>query len=809
MSFRESSRSNPEEAGQPSLRRVFTFHVSRITHHASVTFAAFLLFASPHALATAPQLSSITPTGGQRGTELEVSFNGDRLQDTEEIICYEPGIQILKLNSVTNKVVKAQVKLASDSRLGEYHLRLRSTTGLSELRTFFIGPFPVVTEAEPNNYPTNAQPVALNTTIAGVIASEDVDRFKVDAKKGQRLSAEVEGIRLGRSVFDARLTVLDTDGTILADADDTWLGTQDPFVSFVAPDDGSYFFQLRESTYGGNDNYHYRLHVGTFRRPTAVFPMGGKVGEELTLSYFSEPTGWFTNKLKLPDAPKEKLGAFAELDGQSAPTPNWIHVSTFPNVLELSPNQDRDHATATDLDPPLALNGIISKKGEEDWFRFHAQKGVPLELNVYARRLRSPLDPVVEIYDPKGQSVASDDDGAGADSVLKFTPAETTNYFMRVRDTLGNGGPDFVYRAEIVPVSARLDLKIPEVSRNDTQSRQFITVPRGNRFATLISAKRVNFGGELTFGLEGLPVGVTMLAEHMSANVDSMPLIFEAAADAPIACKLLDLTATGTNDGKTVVGKFRQEVELVQGAPNNANYYSTSVEKFCVAVTKEAPFKLRIVEPQVPLVQAGSMRLEIVADKSPGFDEPIEVKMLWNPPGISSQSEASIPKGATNVFYQLNAGGGAEVRAWKIVLLGHATVEGGEVYVSTQPAKLEVATPFVTGKIETLWTQPGKTSKLTVNLQQAKPFEGKATIRLAGLPDKVIAPEKEITKDDQEVVFDVSVDPKCSTASHKNLFCALDIKQNGQLIPHTIAPGGILRIVPPKKEEGKVAAAQK
>ena len=107
--------------------------------------------------ATAPYLGSITPTGGQRGTELEVSFTGDRLQDAEEIVCYEPGLQILKLNLVTNKVVKAQVKLAPNASLGEYHLRLRTATGLSELRTFFIGPFPVVEEIEPNNEPAKAQ----------------------------------------------------------------------------------------------------------------------------------------------------------------------------------------------------------------------------------------------------------------------------------------------------------------------------------------------------------------------------------------------------------------------------------------------------------------------------------------------------------------------------------------------------------------------------------------------------------------------------------------------------------------------------
>src|SRR5262249_10323159 len=156
----------------------------------------------------------------------------------------------------------------------------------------------------------------------------------------------------------------------------------------------AYLLQLRESTYGGNDNSHYRLHVGSFPRPAMIYPAGGKTNEELVLTCDSEATGLFTNKIKLPDSPRDKFGVFAELETLSAPTPNWIHVPPFPNVLERSPNQDRDHATPAELDPPLALNGIVSKKGEEDWFRFHAPKGVALELSVYARRLRSPLDPI-------------------------------------------------------------------------------------------------------------------------------------------------------------------------------------------------------------------------------------------------------------------------------------------------------------------------------------------------------------------------------------------------------------------------------
>jgi hypothetical protein len=765
-----------------------------------------VLCAAVEAGAVAPHLASVLPTGGQRGTQLEVSFRGDRLQDAEEVVSYEPGVEVVKFSLVTNHIVKARVKIAPDCRLGEHHLRVRTATGVSELRTFLVGSFPVVAEKEPNNDPGTAQHVALNTTVTGVITSEDVDCFAVEARQGDRLSAEVEGMRLGRGVFDPRLAVLDSQGAVLADVDDTQLAMQDPFVSLVVPADGTYIIRLREATYGGNDDCHYRLHIGAFPRPTAVYPLGGKAGEKVTLAFFSEATGEFTQPVMLPLTPDEKFGVFAELDGLLAPSPNRIRVSDFPNVLEAAPNQDRDHATATDLSPPLALNGVISQKGEEDWFRFRATKGVAVDVSVYARRLGSPLDSVVEVFDAKGHSLAANDDAVGADSELKFTPPETTNYFVCIRDTLGRGARDFAYRIEVTLVAPHLAVKIPEVARNDPQSRQYIAVPRGNRFATLISAKRANFGGELVFGAEGLPSGVTLQADRMAANVDAMPLVFEAAADAPIGGRLLDLTATWTNTTGMVTGRFHQDVELVPG-PNNSAYYSTSADKLCVAVTRAAPFKLAIVDPKVPLVQAGSMRLEIAAEREPGYDEPIEVHMVWNPPGVNSQPEATIPKGSTNVFYQLNAGGGAEIHSWRIAVLGHATVAGGQMFVSSQLADLEVAAPFVTGKIETLWVNPGSPGKLTVNLQSAKPFEGTATIRLCGLPEKVTAAEKTITKDNQEVVFDLMVDPKCPPGSYKNLFCALDVPQSGRVIPHTIASGGILRVVPPKKGPATVAAA--
>ena len=103
--------------------------ISRIT-------AAILLFTlSAHA--ASPQLTRILPRGAQRGTTVELSFEGARLNDPQEVFVYSPGITITKVESAVDKdkkpndkQVKVTAQIAPDARLGEYVFRLR-TAGAS------------------------------------------------------------------------------------------------------------------------------------------------------------------------------------------------------------------------------------------------------------------------------------------------------------------------------------------------------------------------------------------------------------------------------------------------------------------------------------------------------------------------------------------------------------------------------------------------------------------------------------------------------------------------------------------------------
>ena len=174
-------------------------------------FLAFILMPCMAAAAQAasPSLGGITPRGGQRGTDLALLFNGARLSDAKEILFYYPGISVTKLEVVNDSQVKATVKIAADCRLGEHAFRIRTATGLSEVRTFLVGALPVVEEKEPNSEFDKPQPIPLNCTVHGVVDNEDVDYFVVECKKGQRLSVEVEGMRLGVTFFDPYVAILD------------------------------------------------------------------------------------------------------------------------------------------------------------------------------------------------------------------------------------------------------------------------------------------------------------------------------------------------------------------------------------------------------------------------------------------------------------------------------------------------------------------------------------------------------------------------------------------------------------------------
>ena len=157
----------------------------------TVRFSTLFAAATLPAFAAYPEFNAIQPRGGQRGTDMEVVFSGNRLQDVEEIVSYNPAmIKALEFKAENPTTIKVKLHVEANCPLGEQLFRVRTKSGLSYARNFFVGQFPSVDEKEPNTLLEEAQPITSGVTIAGVAKSEDTDYYKIECKKGERLSVE-------------------------------------------------------------------------------------------------------------------------------------------------------------------------------------------------------------------------------------------------------------------------------------------------------------------------------------------------------------------------------------------------------------------------------------------------------------------------------------------------------------------------------------------------------------------------------------------------------------------------------------------
>jgi len=219
-----------------------------------VVLAGMVLTACP-VVAAPPTLSLILPRGVQRGGDREPEFRGGRLADAREILFHgDDGLVVKSLTSGSDgSSFKAVIHVPDTCPAGEQLVQVRTASGISEFRSFWVGLLPVVDEVEPNSAADKAQPVPLNHTVHGLVALEDVDCYAVDMTKGQRLSVEVEGLRLGSHRFDPSIAILDPAGAELAAADDCPATQQDAVLSVVAAVDGRHVVRIREASFGGDD----------------------------------------------------------------------------------------------------------------------------------------------------------------------------------------------------------------------------------------------------------------------------------------------------------------------------------------------------------------------------------------------------------------------------------------------------------------------------------------------------------------------------------------------------------------------------
>lgn len=506
-----------------------------------------------------PALAWIYPAGGQRGATIEVTASGTSIV-AQTVLVTGGGVTGKLVDGSTPNKVKLALTIAADAEPGERELRILNTGGISNRFRFFVGELPEITEIEPNNDKSTAQKLpSLPLVIDGQILESDRDCFRFSAKASETLVISVQARSLLPFIadavpgwFDPQLTVYDATGKQVAFADDD-RSLPDPVMFFRAPADGEYTLELRDIVYRGRGDFVYRLTMGALPYYTDVFPLGGQRGTSAAVEY---------RGVNL----KETRGTVTIPGG--APRTMKVHglqfgASDYAAVREVELNDAFERAQR--LAAPIVVDGRVAKAGVSHYFVLTAKKDDKLVLEVHARRLGTPLDSVLTLFDGKRNQVAENDDwndplsailAHNADSRLLYTFPAAGDYYLRLRDIQGKGGEDYAYRLTVAPPRPDFTLRIspdnPRMGQGDTAA------------ITVAAIRQDDFSGEIKLAVEQLPGGYIASDALIPAGQNEGRLTITSPVSAPTGILSPVVTGTATIGKDSVTRRAESAESLMQ-----------------------------------------------------------------------------------------------------------------------------------------------------------------------------------------------------------------------------------------------------
>jgi|GEM_PF-1973100 len=338
----------------------------------------------------------------------------------------------------------------------------------------------------------------------------------------------------------------------------------------------------------------------------------------------------------------DRSGFLVDLDGETtAPkpaTPGHPLVRTRPHdplflaladpellpIAEVEPNDGGPKAS----DPvqtatlPLDLSGAFQTPGDRDVIRFNARKDQVWWIECQAERIDSPALPswVLQRIDPaqpdqpaRDLAVPPDslDLGAGArwpsatvDTTLRWVVPEDGVYQIVLTDQMGStrGDPRLRWRLVIRPETGRHEFAAFVAPASPT-IHDAVTIPAGGKEIAYVHVqRRMGFAGAVRIEAVELPAGVTCRPVVAGPTQSLVPLVFEAAADAPRAVGPIRLNASSRwpNDETTHPGRLAAGEGVTRRVIPGGLIRPTPNPPFGAArVSREFPAAVRDPKPAV------------------------------------------------------------------------------------------------------------------------------------------------------------------------------------------------------------------
>jgi hypothetical protein len=634
---------------------------------------AWLILVTPcFAQLPAARLNSIFPPGGQSGTTVECTVAGQDLDGLSGLYFSRPGITAESLGPN-----KFKVTIADNVPFGPVDVRGITARGLSNFRAFSVGDRPEAIENEPNDTLDKAQHVSLPIVIEGRIdKATDVDYYVFAAKKGQRILIDCWAWRLD-SLLDGTLLLLDAKGKELDSSGDYY--GKDPFLDFVAPEDGEYVVKVWDFVYGGGSDYVYQLRIGADPHLDALLPAAIKPGEKATITLLGRNLPGalpveapslesISRDVEIPDTPTSLRGGEAvrppqaTLDGmayrlvtpEGASNPIFLGFASDLVVVEHEPNPKATEAQEVPF--PCEVNGTFDPPGDVDFYAFKVPKGEKAIVETIGERQSGLIDPFLAGFDPSGKRMFSADDSNGRNiGELRFTTSTrdvrwefTSNndgfYRVQVRDLYfqQRGEPRFRYRLSVR--RPRPDFRLVAVPTHDVHP-DATSVGRGSRaWLDLLVHRADGFDGPIQVEVTGLPPGVTSEPIVIGPGENSAPIVFNADKEAPIGHAELTITGKATIDGKDMIRTARGG-GLTWPTVNTPGI-ARMADSIPLAVREPSPFVLTATPETHELAPGSKLTIPIKLARAEDWAESVQLSGYRLPQGATVPL-VTIPAGQT------------------------------------------------------------------------------------------------------------------------------------------------------------------
>ena len=466
-----------------------------------------------------PAIERLVPTGGQRGTSVDVKFIGKAGDSQLKVLTATDTLSF----AIAENKESAVVMISAEARPGIHWLRFCNEFGATELKPFVIGLIPESMETEPNARIAEAQTVVLpSVTINGVLdKAGDVDTFAVTLSKGQTLVATMLAHRGLGSPMDGVLQIMNDKGTVVAQNDDD--SGPDPLIAFQVPADGICYIRTfafpatPNSTIGfaGGADYLYRLTLTTepvIEHSSPLVRYEHDADTALVLH------GWNLagTTVSVP------IGQSVLADGFALP--HLLRYADIPSVTEEQLSEDRV------LRFPVVMTGHIMAAGEKDQLIFHAVKDQKLSFSVGAVSRGSMLDPVLAVHDNDGNLIKENDDisNENRDAELHLTIPADGALRVTVRDRFAHFGDRWFYLLRCEETRASFSASLKSTSFALTSAKP-LEIP-------LAIDRRHGFAEDIEFQLEGLPEGVTVECPRSEKDGESSKaVILKLTVSEPVA----------------------------------------------------------------------------------------------------------------------------------------------------------------------------------------------------------------------------------------------------------------------------------